>query len=392
MRALHIFTAFASDDASAISPWATRLLAALRDQGVDARVLTAAHRGAPDNTVHGIPVWRWRYSPAAWETLTHDTAIYERLRQSPLRVAQVPLLLHGGLRQARRIRRAWPPDVVHVHWPVPLAWLARPLRDVPWVFHYHQTELALLEKHPLLRPVFLPLLRRAKLHLCNSSFTLRRLRALAPDLPARVLPMPLGWTVPDGLPPREPRRVLFVGRMVYWKGGDLLLEAAAKLRRAGMELRLIMAGDGLERGAWEQRARALGVTADFPGWLTQDRLMAEYARAAVYVMPSRSDPKVWTESLGVALLEAMACGAPVIASRAGGPLDLVREGRNGWLFAPNDADDLAARLRDALADPARAEALGRQGRQDAAAFQPARVAADLREIYESLLADREPRA
>ncbi len=385
MKVLHIATCFADSEASAITPWLTRLLKALRDSSVDARVLTSAHRGQPDQAVLGIPIWRWRYSPAAWETLTHDTAIYERLRQSPLRYAQVPALLLGGWLKARAVRKAWKPDLVHVHWPIPLALLAGPLKDIPWIFHYHQTELSLLEKHPSLRLLFRPLLNRARLHLCNSSFTLQRLKSLAGDLPARVLPMPLGWDVPKNLPAREARRVLFVGRMVYWKGGDLLIEAAAQLRQVGVSLELLLVGDGRERAAWEDLARKREVPATFRGWLTHDELMNEYARAAVFVLPSRSDPRIWTESLGVALLEAMACGAPVLASGAGGPLDLVRHGENGLLFTPGSVDQLAASLRQLLEQPAQAEAMGQQARRDAERFKPDGVASALKQVYQEIL-------
>jgi glycosyltransferase involved in cell wall biosynthesis len=330
--------------------------------------------------VHGIAVHRFRYAPAPLENLTHEMAVYDKLRRAPWRYAQVPVFLAAGVLKARALRRL-APDIVHVHWPIPLGVLARPFRGATVVFHYHQTELSLARKFALVKRLYAPVLERARIHLCNSSFTREQLLEIFGPRPAAVVPMPYAWRPPAQRPEREPDRVLFVGRMSYWKGGDLLIRACGALVRRGCPVRLVMVGDGPERAAWENLTRELGVTAEFKGWKLRDELMAEYGRAAVCVLPSRFDRKVWVESLGVVLLEAMACGTAVIASRMGGPRDLIRDGENGRFFAPGDADDLAEKLAGMLTDFPRAVAMGQRGLELAAEFSPEAIARRLDDIY-----------
>jgi glycosyltransferase involved in cell wall biosynthesis len=77
----------------------------------------------------------------------------------------------------------------------------------------------------------------------------------------------------------------------------------------------------------------------FGGWLTRERLMDEYANHDLLVFPS-----MWEEPLGLAVLEGMAAGLPVIASRLGAPVELLSHGKTGLLFAPGDARDLALKI------------------------------------------------
>ena len=383
---LHVVTGF-TEESSTLTPWLIRLVVAQKQLGLDVRVLTAALRGRKDDVVHDIPVYRFRYSPAGIENLSTEVAIDERLRRNRLRYLQVPLFLGGGYLRARRLA-SLRPDVVHVHWPIPMGLLALPFRRAALVFHYHQTDVSLVRRFPLLRPLFAPVLKRAQVHLCNSSFTQTQLRdAFRPlELPAQVVPMPLGWPIPDELPQKEPGRILFVGRMVHWKGGDLLIEACETLDRRGVRFHLVMVGEGPERSKWEVLARERSVRAEFRGWRRGKELMDEYARATVLALPSRHDRKVWAESLGVALLEAMACGTAVVASRFGGPVDLVQDGRNGYLFEPFNARDLADKLAQVLEDFDRAARLGQEGRRTALSHAPEAVAKRLNDVYAAIRA------
>ncbi len=163
-------------------------------------------------------------------------------------------------------------------------------------------------------------------------------------------------------------RVIGVGRMVRRKGFDTLLRAWGRLpsRPAGAAhaAQLVLVGDGPERGRLERqvrRERIAGVT--FTGALDPTGVLVELQRSAVFALPYRSrlgglDP----EGLGLAPLEAAACGLPVVVGRSGGAPETVRHGRTGYVVAPDDPYELAARLGDLLAAPDRARALGAAGR------------------------------
>jgi glycosyltransferase involved in cell wall biosynthesis len=150
---------------------------------------------------------------------------------------------------------------------------------------------------------------------------------------------------------RDEARVLFVGRLSPEKNLATLVDAVA----AVPGLRLDLIGAGPERETLARRAAAAGARVQFRGTVPNDVLPRELNRAAMFALPSRYEgqPK--------ALLEAMACGLPVLGADVPGIRELVRHGETGWLCAP-DAAALAAGLRDLRADPALRHRLGKNAR------------------------------
>ncbi len=165
-------------------------------------------------------------------------------------------------------------------------------------------------------------------------------------------------------------------RQHYFKGLQVLLEALRRLP----EVRLLVGGDGDLRSRYEAEARRLGVegrvcfTGDVP-----DALLPAYYRAAdAVVLPSIDR----TEAFGMVLLEAMACGTPVVASNLPGVRALVEDGRTGFLAAPGDAGDLAEKIVRCIRNRS---ALGAAAREHAAArYGWATVAERLLELYHTL--------
>ena len=173
----------------------------------------------------------------------------------------------------------------------------------------------------------------------------------------------------------NPLRVLFVGRLVPFKGVGMLLEAAAKLHRSGQPIEVTIVGGGPMEQAWRAQAAALGIDGlvRFAGALPADEVAAEMARCHVFCLPSVR------ESGGAVLLEAMACARPVIAVGFGGPAEIVDD-EVGRLLAPVSpeqvAGDLAVALADVCADPDGWRRRGVAGRRRAAGrfSWPAKVA------------------
>lgn len=151
------------------------------------------------------------------------------------------------------------------------------------------------------------------------------------------------------LPPAEPRQrdpfvFLWAGRLEAVKGVDLLLEAAKFLAdQSDQEFQVRLAGKGSLREELERRAKKLGVTArvSFLGRLSREEMQEEMKRANCFVLPS------WYEAFGVVLIEAMATGLPVIASRSGGP-DAMVNTDNGLLIDPGSAGKLAGAMQDMM--------------------------------------------
>lgn len=177
-------------------------------------------------------------------------------------------------------------------------------------------------------------------------------------------------------PKRSPGgNVAFAGRLSYEKGVDVLIEAVARL---GSGVELDIAGDGPERSALEAlaAARAPG-RVRFHGQMGKDRLRALLRSAAVLGVPSR-----WHENQPMVVLEAFACGVPVVTSNLGGLPELVDSGQDGLVVPANDPEALAGALTHVLEDPDRGLTMGQAARAKALeAFTPEQHLKRLEALY-----------
>lgn len=176
--------------------------------------------------------------------------------------------------------------------------------------------------------------------------TYLRDRGIAPDAMQRIPNFSLlepVHAVPA--PGRAPYRIVSLGRFVAKKGFDVLIAACAQLVDAGCEVTLDLAGEGPDRGSLEQaiQRHGLATRVRLQGWV--DDVRAFLDGADLFVLPSHDEP------FGIVLLEAMACGIPIVATRTAGPSEVL--GDEAALLAPTgDAEALAAAMRASLGDPA----------------------------------------
>ena len=198
--------------------------------------------------------------------------------------------------------------------------------------------------------------------------------------------------VPNGLDvapfaPRTPRAALrnvaVVANLRPLKGHDVLIDAAVEILERFPDARFDIIGEGPERAELVRRASAHGVAHAFTFAGHCGNVPARLADADIFVLPSRS------ESFPNAILEAMAAGLPVVASGVGGILELVDDGRTGWIVPAGEPDALASRVMRLMADPAEGARFGAAGRADAEArFSFDRMVAGFDEIYITELARR----
>ena len=186
--------------------------------------------------------------------------------------------------------------------------------------------------------------------------------------------------------------LLFVGRPAPIKGLEVLLQALARLKADGLgraDVRLVIVGGDCNDEGNEDRARlrtladTLGVGAwvDFKGPEPQSALPEYYRAADLCLVPSHH------ESFGMAALEAMACGATVVASRVGGLATTIQHGVTGVLVPPRDEVALASAIGSLLGDGARRRTLGAQAARWAQSFAWPTVARALVDLYEELVPD-----
>jgi glycosyltransferase involved in cell wall biosynthesis len=266
--------------------------------------------------------------------IAYGAGVMGNLRREPWRWALVPGFLASFARAARRAARD--ADLVHAHWlPSGAAALAT---GKPFVVQLWGSDVELARRAPR---VARAVLRRARAAVCPSN-------ALAEDagrLGAReIAVIPSGVDLPPEVGPEaNPPEVLYAGRLSPEKGVLELVEAARGLNP-------VVAGDGPLRA---QVPEALG-------FVPPEELARLYARAAVVACPSHR------EGFGVACLEAMAHGRPVVASAVGGLLDLVVDGETGVHVPPGDVPALRAALERLLGDRELRRRMGEAGRRRAA--------------------------
>ncbi len=183
--------------------------------------------------------------------------------------------------------------------------------------------------------------------------------------------------LPDG------KIIGMVSRFSRIKGHHVAIEALPQILRSVPDAHLVFVGDGVKRGEVEDLVAAKGLT-DRIHCLGQGVWTHEfYAAVDCYIMPSLQ------EGLGLALMEAQSAGAPVVGSRTGGILSLIKDGVTGLLVTPGDPLDLARAVVRVLQDPVFAAELGREARRFIEREGTAtRMTEQILAVYERVLAER----
>ena len=302
-----------------------------------------------------------------------------RLRPAGVEVVELaPLVSRGNAACLPQVvARAGRFDVIHLHYPffgtAELLAARRFLGGPRLVLQYQMDVVGVHWKASLFewhRRTLLPLILRAADAIvvtsndyAASSFLAPRLASLQDKLTVIPAGVDLDTFSPNGdrLGARravglaDVPTVFFLARLDrahYFKGLHLLIDAVARLPDA----MLVVGGDGEWRAQYQARAHAsLGPRVHFIGDVPDESLPAFYRAADVVALPSVDR----TEAFGLVLLEALACGTPVVASRLPGVRTLVDEGRTGYLVAPGDADQLVEQLARGIRESA---ALGANAR------------------------------
>lgn len=194
----------------------------------------------------------------------------------------------------------------------------------------------------------------------------------------RVIPDPLSF-LPTKYSELKERRVIAVGRYVYQKGFDLLLQAWSKIEKLYPDWQLVIFGDG-DRTPYENQMKALGVD-DNRCHLNgpTSNVQHEYINSSIFVFSSRF------EGFGMVLVEAMACGLPVVSFDCScGPKDIIKDGEDGILVENGNIDLLASSLSILINDESLRKSMSKAGQKNAQRFNIVHIAEQWRDLFESL--------
>jgi len=311
----------------------------------------------------GINVHRFPYFyPYRFQRLSSTTGMYSALRHSFVAMVQLPLFLISELWCSWRLIHQYQIDLIHSHWFIPSGLVGAVVAFIgrkPHVITSHVLDANLFGKFRFSLPLLSAIVASADMITTNSRYTKQQIEALVSlPCPCRVIPM--GVIIPNQIPPVKDfhgQSILFVGRLVEWKGIDTLIRSMILVRKAIPDSMLTIVGEGPFRDSLQRLVQDAGLTyaVRFYGRATDDDLKKLYDSAAVFVLPSRRYQGLVMEGLGVVLLEAMSHGVPVIGSNIGGIPDIIDNGKNGFLFLSDDDNCLAEKIVILLTDTVKAE-------------------------------------
>ncbi|MDY0884062.1 glycosyltransferase family 4 protein [Dongia soli] len=326
--------------------------------GAEVTVLTSAFAGLPKREMmHGYEVIRI-------PTL--------RRRKDRCSVVEMTVFIISAAFHCLPIARGIRADIAIVFFSIPcgpIGYLLKRILGLPYIVSlrggdvpgYLGKELAFY--HWLTAPLTRLVWRQAAHVVANSGGLQQLARQALPEIKIEVIPngVDLNSFVPAQHPASGgPLALLSVGRLHVQKGLDVLLQAMAKLPPQLRDAcRLILVGDGPERGPLQELASQLGLSQliEFRGWVDRAEIAAIYAAADLFVFPSRD------EGMPNAVLEAMASGLPIVATRISGSEELVVEGGNGLLVEVDDAEALAAALGRLIENASLRMQMGHASRQ-----------------------------
>lgn len=351
-------------------PWLRETVNRTAARGHRVHVLASSFKAGPETPIDGIPVYRFRYAPKNWETMTHDEGAPNKAGSLLSQFLGLLYLLSGTVK-ALRLARQNQYDMIHVHWPFPhgvMGWIAARLTGAKYIANCHGAELAMGRRTKWIASFLSFTLRHADGIICNSSHTREEIQKVS-GCHATVIPY--GSTVKIDPPDERPLyckgttiKLLSCGRLIERKGLDVLIRAIPNILRRH-NVTLDITGNGDMREEWEQLTKELKLEniVTFHGFVSNEKLGQLYRDCDIYVHPSIYDSRGDTEGLGVVLIEALLNEKPVVASGVGGIVDIIHHLRTGILVKEKNQDELTAAIDFVISNPNLASALGKNGRE-----------------------------
>lgn len=269
------------------------------------------------------------------------------------------------------------PDLVQAYFALPGGFVARILKLVygtRYVLYFGGSDMPganptrYKNLYPFIRGLTRWVWRGAEVSTVCSEGLLKRGRALDPAHDFRLVPngVELARFVPVERPANPVVRILFIGRLIPRKGFQYVIRALPRIRtRTAVPFEIDVVGSGAMRSHLDNLAAQLGVShlLKYSGTIPYDELHRTYQSADVFVLTSES------EGMPCVILEAMACGLPVVATNVAGNQEIVQEGVNGFLVSVGDTERLAEVLGLLVRDTALRRRLGNESRRLAAPYE-----------------------
>lgn len=374
MRILQLASSYPLDEKDTTAPFVRSIARSLADRGHEIHLLVPERNGAPKHSAEpGITVDWIRYAPMSrLRIIGHAQSLRNDMHLKPEVWPALPLYLGSQFLAGHNLCVHWKPDIIHVHWVLPngpvgalLAWEF----NLPLVINLHGSD------------TFMALRSKAFTKVARWTFSkARAIVAPSPELcegalrlgarPERIYLQPHGVNLDQFCPPtieNDKLVIVYAGRLVPKKGIDVLLACAPVILKEYPTAEIWIAGYGDQLADLEAQRAALPSTLRarvlLLGQVAWDKMPDLLQHASIFVAPSVRDSAGNQDGLPTVILEAMACGCPIVASNIAGIPIVVKHGQNGLLTPPGDQEALVRSLSELLSSAPLRQSMGRMGRQ-----------------------------
>ncbi|AXV40950.1 glycosyltransferase family 4 protein [Methanobacterium sp. BAmetb5] len=345
-----------------------RLMREIVKKGHEVHVLAPYTGGETEYTLQGVLVQRFHYFyPRRFEKLSGRAGMIDNVKEGFLVKIQVlTFLFFNVVHSLLKLRKM---DVIHVQWPIPNGLggiFLKKIYGIPYINTIHGEEVHLSKRYHLLFALRW-LVNNSSKTITNSTAT--RKFCLEAGLDGdKIEVIPFGVDT-DFFRPLEVYKdenifqILSVGYLIERKGFEYLIRAMPQVLEEHANARLKIVGSGPLESELKELIYELelGDEVEIVKNISDDELLMVYNSADLFVLPSIVDSQGNTEGLGVVLLEAMACGLPVMGSNVGGIPDIIRDGETGILFIEKDSSMIAEKINLALENKPQMEKIATNG-------------------------------
>lgn len=329
-----------------------------------------------EDRMDGVSIHRFQYLyPENLQTLAYFPGIPENIRTWKGKI-QLPFFFLSAAWSMLRLVQKERIHCINAHWATPFGFLAvatKPIHKKPVIITLYGGELFPIVKG---RMTFLKLLTAYAINhadavvgisdtTCNAGINIsgrKDIKILPDGIDTETFNPKINA---EDIKKKQGRFVFSSGRMVERKGFIYLIQAMPYILKRYPKVKLIISGDGPERENLENEATKLGVEGRvlFPGFIPE-RDFPKYMKAAeVFVLPAIIDKHGDTEGSATILLEAVACGTPVVTTKVGGVPYAIKDGIGGYLAQQKNPKQLAEKVSSILSDRRFGKDLGMSGSQ-----------------------------
>lgn len=325
----------------------------------EVHVLAPHTKGAKrKEETNGVHLYRYRYFfPAKFENIVYEGGGVDKIKKTPIYIIKLCCLVGSMLLHTLIMTLKHDVRIINPHWVVPQGFVGVLIGFItrrPVVLTVHGSDISSL-RGKAMTMIKRFTLKHSDVVCVNSDAT----KKSCDDIYSReyeVIPMGVDM---DVFKPKKPNSrlvkkyklsnftLLYAGRITEEKGVMYLCEAAKLLKDDGVKFHLLIAGDGPLRSQLENYVGTARMHKQVIslGWIDQAMLNEFYSVADVFVGPSLN------EAQGLVFVESLASGTPVIASKVGGIVDIVKDGKDGYLVPPGSSRALYERIHELYSDP-----------------------------------------